>query len=65
MDNIPVTVTATFRRPSGSTFTRTQELITTENGQLDGSFGPYGMEQIVKFTYDAATSDAAKASFTF
>ena len=44
--NVPVRVSAEFRRPSGTTFLRSIETRTNENGKSVVTFGPYHMARV-------------------
>jgi hypothetical protein len=44
--NVPVRVSGEFRRPSGTTFLRSIETNTDENGKLVVTFGPYHMTRV-------------------
>ena len=44
--NVPVRLSAEFRRPSGSIFLRRIEARTNENGEVVATFGPYHMARV-------------------
>jgi hypothetical protein len=50
--NVPVRLSAEFRRPSGTTFLRRIETRTDENGKAVVTFGPYHMARVRSLTIE-------------